>query len=135
MEIRQGIDMTSVRRIQKAIQRRGRFFLNRVFTLSEQAYCGSKRMKYEHYAARFAAKEAAIKAFKIKKCVGLAGFAGLAGLAMRDIEIRRKPTGRPFIYLAQKVRKRFQIPGNCRIELSMTHEREYAIATVLLVLP
>lgn len=124
MEIRQGIDMTSVRRIKQTIERRGRFFLDRVFTSAEQAYCESKRMKYEHYAARFAAKEAVIKALQIKKN---------SQPALRDIEIRRKATGRPFIYLNQKVRNALGLPRQCQIELSLSHERKFAIATVLLI--
>ena len=67
MEIRQGIDITSVRRMKEAIGRHGRRFLDRIFTPGEQAYCESKRMKYEHYAARFAAKEAAMKAFEVRR--------------------------------------------------------------------
>ena len=126
MELRQGIDITSVRRIGQAIERHGRRFINRIFTPRERVYCESKRMKYEHYAARFAAKEAAMKAFEIR---------GENRYRFRDIEVRRRPTGKPFIYLPPAVRKRFGLPAKFQSELSMAHEREFAVATVLLVFP
>ena len=126
MEIRQGIDITSVRRMKEAVERHGRRFLDRIFTPGEQAYCGSRRTQYEHYAARFAAKEAAMKAFEVRRenrC------------RFREIEVRRAPTGKPSLYLSPESRKRFGVPEKCRIELSMSHEREFAVATVLVVLP
>ena len=126
MEIRQGIDITSVRRMNEAIGRHGRRFLDRIFTPGEQAYCESKRMKYEHYAARFAAKEAAMKAFEVRR---------ENRYRFREIEVRRAPTGKPSIYLPPESRKRFRVPGKCRIELSMAHEREFAVATVLMIVP
>ena len=124
MQIRQGIDITSVKRIGEAIGRRGKAFLDRIFTPQEQAYCESKRMKFEHYAARFAAKEAAMKAFEIRK---------EHRYRFREIEVRRHPTGKPFIYLSAISRKRFRVLQKCQIELSMAHEREFAIATVIVV--
>ena len=126
MKITQGIDITSVRRMQDAIKRRGEAFIKRIFTADEQAYCETKRMKYEHYAARFAAKEAAMKAFEIRR---------ENRYRFREIEVRRAPTGKPSIYLSEESRKRFRVPKNCQIELSMAHEREYAVATVLIVYP
>ena len=57
-----GIDIVSVSRMRLAIERQGKRFLDRIFTKAEQAYCDTKRNKYENYAARFAAKEAVIKA-------------------------------------------------------------------------
>src|SRR3990167_6225802 len=59
-----GIDIVSVSRMRQAIERQGRRFLDRIFTKSEQAYCNRKKNKFENYAARFAAKEAVIKAKK-----------------------------------------------------------------------
>lgn len=126
MEIRQGIDITSVRRMKEAVERHGQRFLDRIFTPGEQAYCESKRTKYEHYAARFAAKEAAMKAFEVRP---------ENHSRFRDIEVRRAPSGKPSLYLSPASRKRFQVPAKCQIELSMAHEREFAVATVLLVLP
>ena len=112
--------------MQKAIERRKQAFIQRVFTAGEREYCESKRMKYEHYAARFAAKEAAMKAFEVRR---------EHRYRFREIEVRRHPTGKPFIYLSPESRKRFRVSSKCQLELSMAHEREYAIATVLMILP
>ncbi len=127
MKILQGIDLVKVERMERMIERpSGRAFLARVFSAAEQAYCGSKRMKYEHYAARFAAKEAVLKALKVrpKKNRRLSG-----------IEVRREASGKPFIVLDSKSRKQLHIPAQAQIELSVAHEREYAIATVVIVIP
>lgn len=124
MIFRQGVDISSVQRMQQAVERRGKRFLQRIFTPQEIAYCETKRMKYEHYAARFAAKEAAMKAFEIRR---------EHRYRFREIEVRRAPTGKPGIFLSEVSRKRFRVPKNCQIELSMAHEREFAIATVLLI--
>lgn len=124
MVLRQGVDISSVRRMQQAIERHGKRFIQRIFTPAEAAYCETKRMKYEHYAARFAAKEAAMKAFEVRR---------ENRYRFREIEVRRAPTGKPGIYMSEISRKRFRVPDNCQLELSMAHEREFAIATVLMV--
>ena len=127
MKILQGIDLVKVERMERMIERpSGQAFLDRVFSASEQAYCGSKRMKFEHYAARFAAKEAVLKAVKVrpKKNQRLSG-----------IEIGREATGKPFIVLSKESRKQLRIPAQAQIELSLAHEREYAIATIVIVIP
>ena len=127
MKIFQGIDLVKVERMEKQMARpSGQAFLNRVFSAGEQAYCGSKRMKFEHYAARFAAKEAVLKALKVrpKKNQRLSG-----------IEVAREATGKPFIQLSKESRKQLRIPAQAQIELSIAHEREYAIATVVIVVP
>ncbi len=126
MNLSQGIDISSVKRMQQSIERGGKAFLDRIFTPDEQKYCETKRMKYEHYAARFAAKEAAMKAFEIRsehRC------------RFREIEVRRAATGKPFIYLSPVSRKRFRVPAGSQVELSMAHEREFALATVLMIKP
>ena len=110
--------------MRQSIERGGELFLNRIFTPDEQKYCETKRMKYEHYAARFSAKEAAMKAFEIRSD---------NSFRFREIEVRRAATGKPFIYLSSASRKRFRVPAGSQIELSMAHEREFAIATVLLI--
>ncbi len=125
MEIRQGIDVTSVRRMKEAVERHGQRFLDRIFTAGEQAYCESKRTKHEHYAARFAAKEAAMKAFEVRR---------ENRNRFREIEVRRAPTGKPSLYLSPESRKRFCVPEKCQMELSMAHEREFAVATVLVII-
>ena len=117
-----GIDIVSVRRMREAIERQGERFLNRVFTKSEQAYCNRKRNKFENYAARFAAKEAVIKAKK----------GGRGRYAFRDIEVVRNMMGAPSIEITPLARKKLEIPPHAKFELTMAHEREFAIAAVVL---
>jgi holo-[acyl-carrier protein] synthase len=127
LKILQGIDLVKIERMEKRIERSsGPAFLDRVFSVAEQTYCGSKRMKYEHYAARFAAKEAVLKALKVRP---------QKNRRLSGIEVGREATGKPFIVLSTESRKRFRIPARAQIELSIAHEREYAIATVVIVIP
>ena len=126
MEIRQGVDIVSVQRIREAIERHGNRFLNRIFTSEEQIYCNTKRTRYEHYAARFAAKEAAMKAMEIQRA---------ARMRFRDIEVRRRSTGQPFLHITRPMRNLCRLPSQCQLEVSMAHEREFAVATVVLTLP
>ena len=124
--IRQGIDIVSVRRIGRSIETQGQPFLDRVFTSREQSYCNSKRRKFEHYAARFAAKEAVIKTLKAKKKFPV---------DFREIEIAHEPSGKPKAVIGPAAKKRFKLPSRSRIEISLSHERDYAIATALLYTP
>lgn len=117
-----GTDIVSVKRMQQAIERQGQRFLDRIFTPAEQNYCKRKKNKYENYAARFAAKEAVIKAKK----------GGRGRYAFRDIEVVRKLNGAPAIQIDQRVRKKLNISPKAQFELTMAHEREFAIATVIL---
>src|SRR5277367_2283094 len=81
-----GIDIAEVPRIRQAIERFGERFLQRIFTAGERAYCDSKANREERYAARFAAKEAAMKAL---------GTGWNHGVRWRDCEVIRLPGGRP----------------------------------------
>lgn len=126
MQIRQGIDIVKVGRLEEVARRHGDRFLNRIFTADEQAYCESKRYKYEHYAARFAAKEAMMKAMEIRR---------KNRLRFREIEVRRRPTGKPEIAMSSESRVRFGIPSGAQIELSMAHERDFAVSFVVLYFP
>lgn len=122
MQIRQGVDIVSVKRFEEVARRHGNRFLDRIFTRGERAYCESQRFKYEHYAARFAAKEAMMKAMEIRR---------RNRFCFREIEVRRRPTGKPEIHLSPESAKRFGLPPGARIELSMAHERTYAVSFVL----
>jgi len=126
MQIRQGVDIVSVERLEGAVRRHGDRFLNRIFTGGERVYCESKRYKYEHYAARFAAKEAMMKAMEIRR---------KNRLHFREIEVKRRPTGKPEIFLSTKSYELFDLPKNVRIELSMAHERAYAVSSVVILFP
>ncbi|OGX06686.1 MAG: holo-[acyl-carrier-protein] synthase [Omnitrophica bacterium RIFCSPLOWO2_12_FULL_50_11] len=118
-----GIDICNVRRMAQAIERGGARFLDRVFTKAEQTYCSGKRNQYEHYAARFAAKEALIKAKK----------GGRGRYTLRDIEIVRNSKGAPSLHIDHSARNKLGISATAIFELTMTHEREFAVAAVAMI--
>ena len=115
-----GVDIVSVSRMRRVIERQGKRFLNRIFTKGEQAYCETKKNKYENYAARFAAKEALIKAKG----------GGRGRFNFRDIEVKRGIHGKPNLYLSAKARHVLGISSKAEFLLTMAHEREFAVATV-----
>lgn len=118
-----GIDIAEVPRIAAAIERFGERFLRRVFTEGEIRYCDSKANRMERYAARFAAKEAAMKAL---------GTGWNRGIRWRDIEVLRQPGGRPTIKFhgtAEEFAKKLDAQ---HVSLSLSHTPEQAIASVIL---
>lgn len=118
-----GIDITEVERIASSIERFGRRFLERVFTPDEIGYCESKANKTERYAARFAAKEAAMKAI---------GTGWSRGVSWHDVEVRRAPGGRPTIAFHNKAAEFSRALGAARAHLSITHTANSAMAQVIL---
>jgi holo-[acyl-carrier protein] synthase len=118
-----GIDIAEVPRIREAIERHGERFLKRIFTEGEIQYCESKANRVERYAARFAAKEAGMKAI---------GTGWNHGVRWRDIEVARKPGGRPTLQLHGKAAEFAAKLGATNIALSLTHTAEQAIAQVIL---
>ena len=118
-----GIDIVEVPRLAQAIERFGERFLRRVFTDAEIAYCRSKQNYVERFAARFAAKEAALKAI---------GTGWNRGVAWRDVEVRREPGGRPSIVFSGKAAEFAGRLGMRRASLSLSHTPEHAIAQVIL---
>jgi holo-[acyl-carrier protein] synthase len=118
-----GIDITEVPRIRAAIERHGERFLKRVFTDGEIQYCESKANRIERYAARFAAKEAGMKAI---------GTGWNHGVRWRDIEVARKPGGRPTLLLHGKAAEFAAKLGATNIALSLTHTEAEAMAQVIL---
>jgi holo-[acyl-carrier protein] synthase len=123
MIVGSGIDIAEVPRIAQSIQRFGDRFLRRVFTQGEIRYCESKANRVERYAARFAAKEAAMKAI---------GTGWNYGVAWRDIEVCRMPGGRPTITFHGKAAEFASKLGTKHIALSISHTPQLAIAQVLL---
>jgi holo-[acyl-carrier protein] synthase len=118
-----GIDIAEVPRIAESIERFGDRFIQRVFTEGEILYCDSKANRTERYAARFAAKEAAMKAL---------GTGWNHGVRWRDVEVVRKPGGRPTIQFHGKAAE-FAARMNAKnVSLSISHTREQAIASVIL---
>src|SRR5580765_2918182 len=118
-----GIDMAEVPRIEASMARFGDRFLHRIFTEGEIQYCDSKANRVERYAARFAAKEAGMKAI---------GTGWNHGVRWRDIEVARKPGGRPTLLLHGKAAEFAARLGAVNIALSLTHTAEQAMAQVIL---
>jgi holo-[acyl-carrier protein] synthase len=118
-----GVDMEEVSRIREVISRHGRIFLDRVFTPGEIAYCERHRDPAERYAARFAAKEAMMKAL---------GTGWGKGVRWRDIEVTRKPGGRPTIVLHGVAGEHADRMGARHINLSLSHSGNFALAEVIL---
>jgi holo-[acyl-carrier protein] synthase len=118
-----GIDIAEVPRIRKAIERFGDRFLRRVFTSAEILYCDSKANRAERYAARFAAKEAAMKAI---------GTGWNHGVRWRDCEVTRLPGGRPTLTFHGKAAEFAARLGVKHAALSLSHTAEQAIAQVIL---
>jgi len=117
-----GVDIAEVDRIRAAIERHGPAFLERVFTPSEIDYCERHRNKYERYAGRFAAKEAAMKAL---------GTGWRRGVRWLDIEVMRLPNGKPTLQLRGRAK---EFAGHLEIKnisLSITHSRNSALAEVI----
>src|SRR5882762_8940761 len=118
-----GIDISELPRIAEYIQRFGARFLRRVFTEGAIKYCESKANRIERYAARFAAKEAAMKAL---------GTGWSRGVRWRDIEVSRQPGSRPTITFHGKAAEFAARLGAVHIALSLSHTAEQAIAQVIL---
>lgn len=118
-----GIDIAEVPRIAASIERFGDRFIQRIFTEGEIRYCDAKANRAERYAARFAAKEAAMKAL---------GTGWNYGVRWRDIEVTRKPGGRPTLLFHGKAAEFAAKLKATNVALSLTHTAEEAIAQVIL---
>lgn len=114
-----GIDLVETERIRSAIERTGsgELFVQRVFTLGEIAYCERHQRRFERYAARFAAKEALVKALG-------------AACAWHDAEVIHVNDA-PQLRLSGRAESRARELGISRLHLSLTHTEHYAAATVI----
>jgi holo-[acyl-carrier protein] synthase len=118
-----GVDLAEVRRIAASAERFGPRFINRIFTPAEIAYVERKANRYERYAARFAAKEAGMKAI---------GTGWKRGVTWQDFEVANLPSGKPTLRLhgiAAEIATRL---GVRNVSLSLTHTSEYGMAHVIL---
>jgi holo-[acyl-carrier protein] synthase len=113
-----GIDIVEIERIKKVIEKWNNKFLKRIFRDGEIKYCDSNKLKYQHFAARFAAKEALIKALG-------------ESLNWKDIEVIKNEGKTPRIKLQGKAKRIMAEKGVKEILLSLSHSEEYAIAQVL----
>lgn len=118
-----GVDIAEVDRIERAIQRFGRRFLERIYTPREIAYAERKASRYERYAARFAAKEAGMKAI---------GTGWRRGVRWKDFEVANLPSGKPTLKFHGVAAKFADELGVKNVALSITHTKEDALAHVIL---
>ena len=122
MKVKCGTDIIEIERIKESIETLGEKFLKKVFTENEIQYCESKKaQKYQHYAARFAAKEAVFKAIS-------EGLPDKFALTWSDYEILNDKTGKP----AVKINK-IDLSNIEDIDLSISHCKLYAVATVVVI--
>jgi len=113
-----GVDVIEIERVEAALARFGERFLRRVYTAEEAAFC---RGRVHELAARFAAKEAVMKALGT----------GARGVAWREIEVLPNHRGKPLVYLYGRARARAERIGLAGLDVSMSHSREYAVAFVV----
>lgn len=116
-----GIDIIKIERMRVAVERWGSRFLKRVFTENEIAYAYSKKDPYPSLSVRFAAKEALIKAIGSEIPVSLT-----------DIEVMNYGSGRPFIKVNGNLGAFFDRKSLRTAHLSLSHEREYGVACVVI---
>jgi holo-[acyl-carrier protein] synthase len=116
-----GIDVVEIERIAASIERYGARFLDRIFTAEEIAYCQRKKNSAESFAARFAAKEAGAKAL---------GTGIQRGVIWTEIEVRRAPGERPTLHFSGRALEIAEKLGVKHISLSLTHDRNSAMAAV-----
>ncbi len=123
MKVKCGVDIIEIARVKDSIEDLGTKFLNRVFTQKEIEYCENRvKTKYEHYAARFAVKEATFKA--ISEMIDNKYL-----ISWKDIQTTNDEQGRPKVEILTTVNKDIE-----NIDVSISHCKEYAIANVVLLL-
>ena len=122
MKIRTGVDIIEIERVKNSIEETGGKFCEKVYTKREIEYCESKKtQKYQHYAARFSAKEAIFKAISLD-------LKNKYDIDWKDIEILNDESGRPYVNILKQ-----DIEINS-IDISISHCKEYAVASVVAVL-
>jgi len=119
-----GIDLALIPRVREVVKRWDQRFLRRVFTDDEIAYCQRRRDPIQHFAARFAAKEATLKAL---------GTGLRMGIKWREIEVRRERGQAPTVVLTGQCRAIALAKGGSRVILSLTHDGDYALAQAMLL--
>ena len=113
-----GVDIIEIWRIQATLDRFGDRFLQRIFTYGEISY---SRNRAPQLAARFAAKEAVMKALGT----------GVRGVSWKEIEVQRARSGQPHIKLFGRAADRAAKMGVASLQISLSHSREYAVASVV----
>lgn len=118
-----GIDVVQNQRLRESLEKFGTRFINRIYTEIEIGYCTKCADPALHYAARFAAKEAAFKAL---------GTGWAAGVKWKDIEVQRLESGRPELHLHGEALARATAMGATRFHVSLTHDQLVSCAVVVL---
>jgi holo-[acyl-carrier protein] synthase len=119
-----GTDITECLRIARLIERHGEQFINRVYTPAEVRYCRSRKQATQHFTARWAAKEAVLKALGINR---------RRGIAWRDIEIRNDALGKPLVALRGGVKDMVAQLGVGKLLVGMSHCRSHAMAHAIAI--
>lgn len=114
-----GTDIIEVDRIDKIVTKYGSKFLDRIFTKEEQAYCLKHKKSSQHFAGRFAAKEAIVKAL---------GTGIREGISWTDIEITKDHHGKPLVKLSPSLNEKFDHPT---LLISISHAKKYATAVAI----
>lgn len=119
-----GTDIVEIVRIGGMVERHGDHFLNRVYTEDEVKYCNRRKELYQHFAGRWAAKEAVMKAF---------GTGFIKGINFKDIEVQNRKSGQPVIVLAGGAKELAMSRGIDDIMITISHCRAYATATAIAI--
>ena len=119
-----GTDITECLRIARMIERHGELFIARVYTPEEIRYCQNRKQATQHFAGRWAAKEAVLKAL---------GTGWRRGISWRDIEIRNTPSGRPVVAVRGVIRELVEQLGVTKILVSISHCRTHATAYAIAI--
>ena len=115
-----GVDVVDVKRMKIVLDARGSSLMKKLFTESEIAYCSPKKNPHEHFAARFAAKEAVSKAMQT-------GWSGR--FRWRDVEVINNPSGAPKVVLHDFVAEQL---ANCHVHLSLSHTENTVVAFAII---
>ncbi len=118
-----GIDIVSVKRVQGMIKKWGEHFLKKIYTRQEIDYCQKRKNAFLHFASRFAAKEALLKAMG----TGISN-----GIRLSEIEVGVKKSGAPILHLKGRTLGMAKKKGVRKMHLSLSDEEETAIASVIL---
>lgn len=116
-----GVDIIEIDRIKDSVDRFGEHFLNKIYTKKELEYCLSKSNKYQHLAARFAAKEAVAKALAT---------GWNKEFRWQNIEITNEPNGMPVVELSGKLK--FFLSEDKSLKISMSHSRDYVVCMAII---
>lgn len=117
-----GVDIVEINRIERAIKKR-KELINRLFTPQEQKYCQAQKKAHRHFAARFAAKEAALKALGT----------GRQGISWTEIEVCRDRSGKPYLHLYGKAADQAKTRGIGEIFISLSFDKGAAVASAIAI--